>query len=47
MRRVLSVFVTILAFLTAAAQTEPVRFAYLSDIHITLNGTSHIENLKR
>lgn len=47
MRRLISVLVALSAFLAAAAQTEPVRFAYLSDIHITLGGTSHIENLKR
>ena len=33
--------------LTAAAQTAPVRFAYLSDIHISEGANGRIENLKR
>ena len=47
MKRLLSGIVALLTVLTAAAQKAPVKFAYLSDIHITLNGTSHIENLRR
>ena len=31
----------------AAAQTQPVKFAFLSDIHITENGVSRIDNLER
>jgi len=45
MRRFLS-FALLLAAFAAAAQTTPVRFAYLSDIHIC-EGTPRIENLRR
>ena len=37
----------LLASLCAAAQTAPVRFAYLSDIHITLGAKKQIANLQR
>ena len=47
MKRLLSGIVALLTVFTAAAQNAPVKFAYLSDIHITLGGTSHIVNLRR
>ena len=46
MRRLLAICL-FCAALSAAAQDKPIKFAYLSDIHITLNGTSHIGNLQR
>ncbi|MBQ6298848.1 MAG: PQQ-binding-like beta-propeller repeat protein [Bacteroidales bacterium] len=47
MKRFVVLFLAVIAVISAQAQTTPVKFAYLSDIHITLNGTSHIDNLKR
>ena len=47
MKRLILLFFYLAAALSAAAQSAPVKFAYLSDIHITLSGTSHIENLRR
>ena len=47
MKRFVVLFLAVIAVFSAQAQTAPVRFAYLSDVHITLNGTSHIDNLKR
>ena len=46
MRRLLALCL-FCAALSAAAQDKPVKFAYLSDIHITENGASHINNLLR
>ena len=46
MKQLLTILLTC-SCLFAAAQTTPVRFAFISDIHITENGTSHIDNLKR
>ena len=47
MKRFVVLFLAFIAVISAQAQTTPVRFAYLSDVHITLSGTSRIENLKR
>ena len=47
MKRLLISGLALLLALSVAAQEAPVKFAYLSDIHITLNGASHIENLQR
>lgn len=44
--RVLAVLALLLAFQPAEAQEQPVKFAFLTDIHITL-GSHRIENLKR
>lgn len=46
MKRMLSLFFLSTA-IAAAAQTAPVRFAYLSDIHISDGATGRIDNLKR
>lgn len=47
MKRFLTVLLALSLVLSAAAQTEPVRFAYLSDIHIAESARSHISNLER
>ncbi|MBQ1636530.1 MAG: hypothetical protein II048_00260, partial [Bacteroidales bacterium] len=47
MKRFVVLFLAVIAVISAQAQTTPVRFAYLSDVHITLSGASRIENLKR
>lgn len=46
MKRILSSLL-LLAALSAAAQTAPVRFAYLSDIHISDGANTRIDNLLR
>lgn len=47
MKRLLFFLFCFAATLSAAAQNAPVRFAFLSDIHITLDGSSRIANLQR
>lgn len=46
MKRLILCLALVLASFSATAQEEPVKFAYLTDIHITL-GSHRIENLKR
>ena len=46
MKRIPLLSLFLLAALTAFAQTTPVKFAYLSDIHIC-EGTPRIDNLQR
>ena len=46
MKRLIIFLLFLAATLSAAAQTSPVRFAFLSDIHLCA-GTPRIENLKR
>ncbi len=46
MKRIVFVLLLFTA-ITASAQTAPVRFAYLSDIHISEGANGRIENLKR
>ena len=46
MKRIVFVLFLIISA-AAAAQTAPVRFAYLSDIHISEGANGRIENLKR
>ncbi|MBR6423275.1 MAG: PQQ-binding-like beta-propeller repeat protein [Bacteroidales bacterium] len=46
MKRLSAVLVLLLAVVSATAKEAPVKFAYLSDIHISA-GSNRIENLKR
>lgn len=46
MKRILP-FLLLCAALTAAAQTPPVKFAFLTDIHISEGATARIDNLER